>query len=70
MPKEAGIIFLRSAPAQKLFSPAPVRMATHAPSSSRKRVHAWTRASWVSGSIAFMASGRLIVMVTILPACS
>ena len=43
--KETGIIFLRSAPAEKLLSPAPVRMATQAPSSSRKRVHAPTRAS-------------------------
>jgi hypothetical protein len=39
-PNAAGIICLRSAPAEKAFSPAPVKMATHALSSSRKRVHA------------------------------
>jgi hypothetical protein len=45
-------------------------MATQAASSSRKRVQAAISASCVSGSMAFIASGRFMVMVTILPACS
>ena len=66
----AGIIFLRSAPAENARSPAPVRMATQAESSSRNRTQAATSASWVSGSIAFIASGRVIVMVNTRSFCS
>ena len=61
-----GMKLFRSAPTQ-YTSPTPVRMATHASSSSRKRTHA--SASWpkCSRSRAFRRSGRSIVIVTMRP---
>ena len=48
----------RSAPAQNAF-PAPVTMATHASSSSRKRVKASFNPRRISPLMALSASGRL-----------
>ena len=53
---------LRSPPAQNAL-PAPVTMATHASSSSRKRVNAALRSRRISPLTAFSDSGRLYVMV-------
>ena len=55
-----GMKVFRSAPAQNA-SPAPVTIATSSESSSRKSSHVCHSSSWVSGSIAFLASGRLSV---------
>ena len=61
-----GIIFFRSAPAEKALSPAPVRIATQRFGSSRKSIQALPSSSLVSGSMEFMASGRLMVIMAIL----
>ena len=55
-----GMKVLRSAPAEK-ESPVPVRIATSTASSEAKSSQVLQRSSCVSGSIAFLASGRLIV---------
>jgi len=52
----------RSAPAQNA-RPAPVTIATHASSSSRKREKASFRSRLISALMALRASGRLYVMV-------
>jgi hypothetical protein len=70
LPNACGIIFFRSAPAENAFSPAPVRIATHASGSSRNRIQASISSPCVSGSIAFMASGRFSVIVTTWSCCS
>ena len=53
---------LRSPPALKARSPAPVRIPTSASSSSRKRPQASTSSRWVRAPIAFIRSGRSIVI--------
>src|SRR3954469_21422124 len=58
-----GRVFLRSAPVQNDLSPAPVTMTTRISSSSRTRFHVRMSSSRVSGSIAFIASGRFSVTV-------
>ena len=60
-----GIIFFRSAPAEKALSPAPVKIATQRSGLSRKSIQALPSSSLVSGSMAFMASGRLMVITAI-----
>ena len=62
-PGRAGIVFFRSAPAQNALSPAPVTIATQIDGLSRTSVHASDSAPSVSGSSAFIASGRSIVTV-------
>jgi hypothetical protein len=69
-PNACGMSFFRSAPAENAFSPAPVRIATQASGSSRNRVHASISYWCISGSTAFMASGRSIVIVTTRSCCS
>ena len=63
-----GIVLLRSAPAQKARSPAPVRIATHRPGSLSKSSTAARNASLNSGLIEFIACGRLNVIVARLAA--
>ena len=58
----APALSVRSAPAQNT-SPAPVRMPTHASSSSRKRSQAALRSRRIAPLIALRDSGRLRVMV-------
>jgi hypothetical protein len=55
-------IAFRSAPAQKAFSPAPVRTRTAASSSVVKRLKAASSSRAVSPSTALWRSGRSIVM--------
>ena len=61
---------LRSPPAQNASSPAPVRMPTSASSSSRNRVHAAISSRATTGPMAFIRSGRSIVMTVTGPSCS
>ena len=63
----SGISSLRSAPAQKARSPAPVRMPTQASSSRLNSAQASSISLLVWRSTEFNASGRLIVTVTTWP---
>jgi len=58
---EASAVALRSLPAQKARSPAPVMMATHASGSAAKssKISMSSACEWLSS--AFMRSGRLSV---------
>ena len=60
----------RSPPAQNAVSPAPVRTPTRAVSSARKRSQASISSRCVCGPMAFMRSGRLMVMIVTGPRCS
>ena len=60
----------RSPPAQNATSPAPVRTPTNALSSARNLSHASTSSRCVCGPMAFMRSGRLMVMMVTGPRVS
>ena len=57
------MVFFRSAPAQNALPPAPVTIATQMSGLSRISTQASCSAEMVSGSSAFIASGRLMVTV-------
>ena len=66
----AAAVYLRSLPAEKARSPAPVMIATQASSSSRKTFQASISSAVAGGWREFITSGRLIVIVTIRSSCS
>ena len=59
------MVFFKSAPAEKDLSPAPVTMEHQTSGSSLTSIHACDSSLYVSGSIAFIASGLFIVMYAI-----
>ena len=54
-------VHLRSLPAEKARSPAPVRMATQVSGSAANSSHTADSSSFAGGWSAFMTSGRLMV---------